>query len=152
MQKILNFDMDGTIADLYAVEGWLEDLRNDKVEPYKKAKGCGNLSYLARLLNKIKRLGYEINIISWGSKDASEEYLERIKEAKIEWLRRHLKSVDFNNIFVISYGEPKSNCCGGILFDDSEEVRKSWKGISVDASVFSNITNYLELVIKEESV
>ena len=30
MKKEICFDMDGTIADLYGVEGWLEDLKELK--------------------------------------------------------------------------------------------------------------------------
>ena len=32
--KVLVFDMDGTIADLYGVQGWLEDLRMENTELY----------------------------------------------------------------------------------------------------------------------
>ena len=32
--KVLVFDMDGTIANLYGVNGWLEDLRNYNPRPY----------------------------------------------------------------------------------------------------------------------
>ena len=33
MNKTLVFDMDGTIADLYGVEGWLEMLRAEDETP-----------------------------------------------------------------------------------------------------------------------
>lgn len=33
MEKMVWFDMDGTIANLYAVEGWLEDLRAERTRP-----------------------------------------------------------------------------------------------------------------------
>lgn len=35
MEKMIWFDMDGTIADLYGVENWLEDLRNEVARPIK---------------------------------------------------------------------------------------------------------------------
>ena len=35
--KTLVFDMDGTIANLYAVENWLEDLRSENPRPYEVA-------------------------------------------------------------------------------------------------------------------
>ena len=64
-EKIINFDMDGTIADLYGVDGWLDDLINGNTRPYDIAKPLLNMSALARVLNKLQRLGYKINIISW---------------------------------------------------------------------------------------
>ena len=33
MTKAIYFDMDGTIADLYAVENWLDDLINFRPRP-----------------------------------------------------------------------------------------------------------------------
>ena len=34
MNRTLVFDMDGTIANLYGVENWLEDLRSFNPRPY----------------------------------------------------------------------------------------------------------------------
>ena len=38
MKKEICFDMDGTIADLYGVEGWLEDLEHFSPRPYEMAR------------------------------------------------------------------------------------------------------------------
>ena len=38
------FDMDGTIADLYSVNCWLEKLIAKNETPYTEAKGIVNLS------------------------------------------------------------------------------------------------------------
>ena len=62
------FDMDGTIANLYAVENWLDFLRAEEVTPYKEAMPMVNMSQLARLLNRLQAEGYKIGIISWTSK------------------------------------------------------------------------------------
>jgi len=64
------FDMDGTIADLYGVNGWLEMLIAEDTTPYAIARPLVNLSQLARKLNTLQRAGYEIGIISWGSKNS----------------------------------------------------------------------------------
>lgn len=74
--------MDGTIADLYGVENWLNDLRSEVSRPYKIAKANVNLSLLARYLNKLKNSGYKIGVISWTSMQASKEYEKEIAAAK----------------------------------------------------------------------
>ena len=40
MLKMICFDMDGTIADLYAVDNWLAKLRAEDETPYQEAKVC----------------------------------------------------------------------------------------------------------------
>ena len=44
MVKAIYFDMDGTIADLYAVDGWLADLRSENVRPYRQHEETGKSS------------------------------------------------------------------------------------------------------------
>ena len=74
MTKVVNFDMDGTIADLYGVDGWLNYLINGDTYPYEVAKPMINMSYLARVLNQLINKGYAVNIISWTSKSGTPEY------------------------------------------------------------------------------
>lgn len=121
------FDMDGTIADLYAVEGWLEALRNEETSPYELAEPMLRMSTLARQLNAVKRHGYGIGIISWCSKVSTAEYDARIAIAKREWLAQHLPSVVWDCIEIVPYGTPKHEVCGsGFLFDDEEKNRTEW--------------------------
>lgn len=122
----INFDMDGTIANLYGVENWLEYLINEDTTPYEIAKPRLNMQALARVLNRLSREGYTINIISWGAKLASESFNQRIALAKVAWLAEHLASVEFTNIFVVPYGTPKQSLASGILFDDEEPNRTAW--------------------------
>ncbi len=124
--KQFNFDMDGTIADLYAVSGWLEDLRAERVRPYAIARPLVNMSRLAKALNKVQRNGATIRVISWGSKYATDEYNKAVAIAKEKWLHKHLPSVTWNEIKVVPYGTPKSTCGSGILFDDEEKNRTEW--------------------------
>ena len=126
MKNKICFDMDGTIANLYAVEGWLDMLRAYDPTPYAKAEPMVNMSALARLLHKAQRLGYEIVIISWLSKEPTAEYDMAVTQAKIEWLQNHLPSVEWNEIHIVSYGTPKSQFGGGVLFDDEERNRIEW--------------------------
>ena len=126
MNKAIFFDMDGTIADLYHVDGWLDDLRAERVRPYVEAKPLVNLSRLARWLNQLNANGYSINIISWTSRGGSPEYNKAVAAAKLEWLAQHLPSVKWDNVFIIAYGTPKSSCGRGVLFDDEKPNRDEW--------------------------
>lgn len=142
-EKIINFDMDGTIADLYGVDGWLDDLINGNTRPYDIAKPLLNMSALARILNKLQRLGYKINIISWTSKSGTAEYNERVKVSKLKWLAKHLKSVKFDNVYIVPYGTPKHEISTGILFDDEQPNRIKW---GVGAYDVNNILGVLKAV------
>lgn len=129
----INFDMDGTIANLYGVENWLEMLIAHDETPYANAKPLVNLSLLARYLNKIQRKGVEIGVISWLSKNSNDDYDERVTNAKLRWLKKHLPSVNWDNIVVVPYGTPKENYAlteNDILFDDEEQNRNNWKGFA----------------------
>ena len=121
------FDMDGTIADLYGVADWLPALIAEDTRPYEIARGIGNLSLIARLLNKVQANGHEIGIISWTSKAGTPAYNERVAEAKKAWLGRHLRSVAWDQIKVVAYGTDKRVATGGgILFDDEIGNRTGW--------------------------
>ena len=129
------FDMDGTIANLYAVENWLSKLRNEDESPYRDAEPLVRLATLARLLNKAQRNGHKIGIVSWLSKNSTKEYDVKVTNAKIEWLNHHLKSVQFDEIKIGKYGTPKSTMVedkNGILFDDEKPNRDEWKGKAFD--------------------
>ena len=124
----LYFDLDGTIADLYGVSGWLDDLEAYNTRPYDEAKPMHNMSALARKLNAVQREGVRIGIISWLSKSGTESYDRAVAKAKRKWLKKHLKSVDFDFIHIVPYGTPKSELAvkDSILFDDEERNRIEW--------------------------
>lgn len=127
MTKEIWFDMDGTIANLYEVEGWLDYLMREDVFPYAHAGTLGNFSLLARLLNRLQAKGWKIGIISWTSKNGSESYNLAVEMAKRAWLARHLPSVEWDEIKVVRYGTNKRMTCGGgILFDDEIGNRETW--------------------------
>lgn len=119
--KALYFDMDGTIADFYGVPNWLDYLIEGNPFPYEVAKPLLNLSALARRLNNLQRNGWKIGVISWLAKNSTAEFDEKVTIAKKNWLKKHLASVEFDEIKIVSYGTPKSTVGtfkGGILFDD----------------------------------
>lgn len=124
--KNIYFDMDGTIADLYGVENWLEDLLHEDVRPYAEAQPLVNLQALAHILNRLTTHGYTVNIISWTSRGGSAEYNEAVRQVKIQWLKKHLASVKFTSIEILPYGTPKELFGNGILFDDEKPNRDAW--------------------------
>ena len=127
--KVLVFDMDGTIADLYGVNGWLEDLRNENPRPYEMAKPMYDMETLGYILEILKAQGWKVVVTSWLAKESTREYDEMVRRAKREWLARYQFPVD--EIHLVKYGTTKANCTrklGGyqILVDDNETVRKGW--------------------------
>ena len=134
------FDMDGTIADLYSVENWLPMLRAYDPSPYELAKPLVRLSTLAYMLNKLRAKGYHVGVISWGSKCSTPAYDAAVTAAKMAWLKRHLPSVDFDEIHVVPYGVPKQNfkrTDADILFDDEERNRTNWgENAHTEAEIF----------------
>lgn len=136
MTKAIYFDMDGTIADLYGVEGWLDDLCAERTKPYREAKPLVNMRQLGKLLNELQAQGWTIGIISWLSKSGSDEYGDRVAKTKEKWLAKHLGSVHFDEIKIAKYGTPKqflADHAFGILFDDERQNRDNWLGEAYDA-------------------
>lgn len=142
---VIWFDMDGTFVDLYGVENWLEMLVAHNEKPYEIAKPLFRMNTFARELNKLKKMGYEIGVISWLSKNSNNEYDNRVKTAKENWLKTHLKSVEFNYVEIVPYGTPKNEGRNGILFDDEKPNRDSWNGTAYNAENIMEILKGLEI-------
>lgn len=131
------FDMDGTFVDLYGVNGWLDDILNEKTRPYDEAKPLVNLARLAKAMNKARRNGNKVCIVTWLAPDVSEEYNARVTASKLNYLAKHLPSVTFDEIYIIPYGTPKQNYCTNrtdVLFDDEERNRTNWTGEAYESS------------------
>lgn len=140
------FDMDGTISNLYACPDWLPMLRAYNPAPYAEAAVMHNMSKLARYLNKVKAAGYSIGIISWLSKCSNEAYDCAVTAAKLDWLHRHLPSVVWDEINIISYGMCKADFMTSdtdILFDDEENNRKEWRGVAYEPSQIFDVLKEL---------
>ena len=140
------WDMDGTIANLYAVENWLSKLRAEDASPYVEAEVMWNMSQLARLMNKVQLMGYQLGIISWTSKGGSESYNKAVAEAKASWLGQHLASVKFDKVVIVSYGTPKSLVMtdeDDILFDDEEQNRDNWLGQAFEPEMMMKVLKAL---------
>lgn len=146
MERAIYFDMDGTIADLYGVDNWLDSLINEHTKPYRVARPLVDMCRLGRELNRLKECGYVIGVVSWLSKCGTADYNTRVIKTKIEWLNRHLGAVQFDEVHIVEYGTVKSQVVKypqGILFDDEVGNRKEWakEGLAFDVN---NIIHILE--------
>lgn len=140
----INFDMDGTIANLYGVDNWLDYLVNKNPYPYIVAEPMVNMSALARVLNRKQKQGWKINIISWLSKNSNDEYDELVTFAKKNWLKKHLPSVKWDSIKIVAYGTPKQTLGSGYLFDDEKPNRDNWGEGAYDVDDIINVIKGLE--------
>lgn len=150
--KYLVFDMDGTIADLYGVEGWLDCLNRSDTKPYDEAVPLYDMDALDALLEALKSKGYKVIVTTWLAMNGSDEYNARIRESKIAWLDKY--NFPYDEIHLVKYGTTKANCTrkkGGfqILVDDNEKIRKGWAlGATIDAT--KNIINELITLLEAE--
>lgn len=142
---VIWFDMDGTFVDLYGVENWLDMLVAHNEKPYEIAKPLFRMNTFARELNKLKKMGYEIGVISWLAKNSNLEYDNRVKTAKENWLKNHLKSVRFDYVEIVPYGTPKNEGRNGILFDDEKPNRENWNGTAYNVENIMEILKGLEI-------
>lgn len=124
--------MDGTIANLYAVENWLEMLRAYNARPYEIAEPMWDMVELNMVLAELKANGYEIAIITWLSKDSTAEYDNAVRLAKKQWLED--MGFEYDYFHGVKYGTTKANTIrrymdgyeNAILIDDNDKVRNGW--------------------------
>lgn len=144
--KAIYFDMDGTIVDLYGVEGWLEQLRAEDPTPYKVAQPLCEMRHLNEACKALQGLGIVIGVISWLSKGSSRSYDSKVRYAKKQWLKRHFPAATEHHF--IKYGTPKQNFAidDSILVDDNSEVLNSWDGPTIDATCEDIVDSIIRLI------
>lgn len=151
MDKMLVFDMDGTIADLYNVEGWLEYLENSNPTPYIVANPIYDVFSLNNLLDLLKAQGWKIAVVSWVAKNCDDNFKQAIRVAKTDWLNRY--NFPYDELHIVKYGTTKANCVRKfdgrkVLVDDNEKILKGWKGETINAN--ENILKQLVNLIVAE--
>lgn len=152
--RMIVWDMDGTIADLYGVEGWLEKLRSENPLPYEIAKPLWDMERLANIIRGLQAIGVEQRIVTWLSMGSSEEYKTETRRAKKEWLEQF--DFPFDHFHGVQYGATKADSVRkfladdeeAILIDDSAKVRKGWHlGETVDPTEV-DIIDFLEALLE----
>ena len=126
--KIICFDMDGTIADLYGVPQWLEKLQAKDSSPYSDAVPLYDMEKMRKVLLRLTDNGWKIAVITWLAKDSTINYDKEVAKAKKEWLRKY--RFPAQEIHILSYGENKADIVKSadfaIIIDDDLSVRTSW--------------------------
>lgn len=152
MNKTLVFDMDNTINKFYDVNGWLDDLHNEDIRPYVICEPKYDMIILNEILLTLKALGWRIVITTWLAKNSTKEYDNKVRKAKIEWLKKY--NFPYDEIHMVKYGTTKANSTrrlGGyqILIDDNNDIRKGWRlGNTIDAN--KNIIDELLKLLESE--
>lgn len=129
MNRSINFDMDGSINKFYDVPDWLPKLRAEDPSPYLDAEPMWDMEKLNEVLEKLREAGWEINVITWLSKNSSEEYKDTVREAKKAWLEKW--GFVYDHFHGVQYGATKADSVRertdyGILIDDNAKVRDGW--------------------------
>ena len=122
-------DMDGTIADLYATENWLDRLINADETPFLEAEPMTTEETLFELFPEDI---FEIRVLTMTPKDATKEYCERVREAKEAWLNTYFPNIEKR--YYKAYGDNKNlkNAKNAILVDDNEKIRNNFKGYAIN--------------------
>lgn len=130
MSKVIMFDMDGTVYDLYGVPNWLEKLENSDVSAYSDGAPLVNLKELKKVCEALIEKGFEIGVITWLSKCGNDDFNKRTAQVKREWVTSNMPYV--KHFTAQKYGTPKQRALNknvkyAILVDDNAEVREMWE-------------------------
>lgn len=129
MKRTIYFDMDGTIADFYGVNGWLKYLEKSQTKPYRTARPifASYKTDFFNLIEKLQKKGYKIGVISWSSKCGTADFHNRIRKAKLGWLAKNFPFAE--EIHIIPYGTDKKSVAldkDGYLVDDEDKNLENW--------------------------
>ncbi len=127
--KVL-FDMDGTIADLYNVNDWLNKLQDSDASVFAEAKPLVDINAFKAYLRDMKTLGHSVEISTWLPKNATNQYKKAVIKAKAEWLVKYGIMELLDAVNYLDYGVDKSQGVSDIIYDDSDEVLLNFKGVS----------------------
>lgn len=138
MQKAIILDMDGTIADFYGVNGWLDALKRHDATPYSAANPYGNSERINGLLAALQGYGYTVEVVSWLARNSADKAFDNaVRRAKRLWLKRYYPAISPSNVHIVKYGTNKwrvAKSKGGILFDDETNNCETWRKHSASGS------------------
>lgn len=152
MKKTIYFDMDGTIANLYEANNWLERLLAEEEGLFLNLEIMHDKEKLTEIINDLIELGFGVEVITWTPKDVTEEYVKVVEVEKKKWIERHFPMI--KKITCLRYGTPKQKALKTrehrqILVDDNIEVNEMWNTPKRRKSILAdnNLLNKLELLL-----
>ena len=127
-KQVVYLDMDGTIANLYGMNNWLENLINEVEGLFLE---CEPFITEEELLNYFPSEEYELRICSMTPLNATKEYCQVVINEKNQWLDKYFPSITHR--VYMAYGNNKNlkNTVNHILIDDNETIRNSYKGLAL---------------------
>lgn len=146
MLPTIALDLDGTIANLYGVRGWLEKLSAHDASPYFDAGAIGDVDYLNALIELYKDAGGHVCVVSWTAKgNIPHSYYTATQAAKMLWLRDNLPAVD--DIRIVEHGTPKylvvKDVRNTVLFDDERHNRNAFRVAGGQARLPKSLSRFL---------
>lgn len=129
-REIVYLDMDGTIFDLYRVDGWLSKIRKEESGLFENLEPLITEEELFKMYPEDK---YEIRIMSMTPKFASQRYIAQVKFEKDLSLAKHFPKLRKGKRIYMKYGHNKNikGSKNATLVDDNESIRKSWRGLAL---------------------
>lgn len=151
MLPTVALDMDGTLVDLYRVNGWLEALQAHDARPYYDADTLHDMDYLNALIELYTDAGGHVCVVSWCAKgNTSSAYYTATQAAKMLWLREFLPAI--NDVRIVEYGTPKAlvvkDVRNTVLFDDEKQNRDAFRRAGGQARLPRSLCRFLVAQIK----
>lgn len=129
MKKRVYLDMDGTIANLYKINNWLERLQREDKTIFLE---CEKMVSQEKLFEIFPKKSYEIIILSMTPKNCSEDYHKQVASQKNKWLDKNFPLLNKRIYLKYGYNKNLKNSKNAILIDDSKAIRDTYKGITID--------------------
>ena len=60
------------------------------------------------ILNELKLEGWKIVVTTWLAKGSTKVYDDKVRKAKLEWLKKH--EFPYDEVHMVKYGTTKANC------------------------------------------
>ena len=130
MKKInVYLDMDGTIADLYGQENWLEMLLAEADGAF---INCEPMTTEEEIFKHFPKTQYNVKVLSMTPKKATKAYCEKVIAEKNAWLDKFFPNITERHY--LPYGNNKNlkNSVNAILVDDNAEIRNNFRGLAIN--------------------
>jgi histidinol phosphatase-like enzyme len=125
MNKIVYFDMDGTLADLYGVTNVFKRLDALDANVYSEAKPID--TYI-NMLKEFKNMGYKVIILSCLGMISDKQFDKDTVRNKGLWLDKYVGKQYIDERIYIPNTKHKEQYINeyGILVDDDDKVLMNW--------------------------